>query len=205
MSLACGVTMLVLAGTPTLFPVDKDAGLSDFENQAYDTVFASLKEPSLHAEAAKVDSTVYRLTIVPTWGNSVTVRLTIVAGKGLIIGKRLDGQGGYGLGKLEEQRAASLDSEQVDEFERLFAGLNFGKLLTEDTTRGRDGAIWILERVEDGSHHAVVRWSPDFDTRKRGLSTFVAVAEWLYRRSPLKGDVTNKGSVEISKEPAPSK
>jgi hypothetical protein len=48
----------------------------------------------------------------------------------------------------------------------------------------------------------VVRWSPThYDTAKRGLSEFVAVCEWLYRASPLRGDVTNKGSVEISKPP----
>jgi hypothetical protein len=70
----------------------------------------------------------------------------------------------------------------------------------EDPVRGFDGSEWIIEAVEQGEYHVVARWTPTaYNTEKRGLRAFVEACEWLYRASPLKDDVRNKGTVEISK------
>jgi hypothetical protein len=102
---------------------------------------------------------------------------------------------------LVDRGSIDLTEAQLEMFLERFRRLDFEALKTRDGVLGADGAEWILERMEDGRHHVVVRWSPEHETAKRGLSDFVAVCEWLYRVSPLPGDVRNKSSVEISKPP----
>lgn len=123
-------------------------------------------------------------------------RLTVLDGKATIEAKRLDGQGGYEPGKLVEKALAPLSAEALATFEQLFAKLNFEKQPTQDPNRGEDGSRYILERVSNQRYQVVVRWSPDADSK----AAFLAVAEWLYRASPIKGDLLHKGSVEIRKK-----
>ncbi|MER2560799.1 MAG: hypothetical protein ABTQ32_08775 [Myxococcaceae bacterium] len=193
--LAC----LTLAQSATYFPVDEKRGVSSFEEEWYGKALKALDEKPLHTDADATKGTVYRLTILPTWGNPVTVRLTVLEGKATIEGKRLDGQGGYEPGKLVEKGLTPVSAETLATFEKLFAKVNFEKQTTRDPTRGLDGSQYILERVTEGKYHVVVRWSPDSDPQKRGLSAFLAASQSLYRASPLKKDVTNKGRVELRK------
>lgn len=195
------VTCLVLAQSSVkFFPIDEKHGISSFEEEWYGKALRAMEEQPLHSGATTTKGTVYRLTILPTWGNPVSVRLTLLDGKATIEGKRLDGQGGYEPGKLVEKGLAPLRAEALARFERLFVKLNFEKQPTQDPTSGFDGSEYILERVMEGTYQVVVRWSPDYDTSKRGLTEFVAVTTWLHRASPLKGDVTNKGRVELRKK-----
>lgn len=130
----------------------------------------------------------------------MTIRLTVLEGKATIEGKRLDGQGGYEPGKLVEKGLAPLSAEALATFEQMFAKLNFDRQATRDPIIGFDGSRYILERVTGGKYQVVVRWTPTSDTSKRGLTEFLALAEWLYRANPIKGDLTNKGSIEIRKK-----
>lgn len=195
---ALGLLTCLVVAQP-FFPVDEQRGISSFEEEWYGKALKALDEKPLHADAEATKGTVYRLTILPTWGNPVTVRLTVLEGKATIEGKRLDGQGGYEPGKLVEKGLTPVPAETLATFENLFAKVNFEKQTTRDPTRGLDGSQYILERVTEGKYHVVVRWSPDSDPQKRGLSAFLAASQWLYRASPLKKDVTNKGRVELRK------
>lgn len=195
------VLCLVLSqSSANFFPIDEKRGISSFEEAWYGKALRAMEEQPLHTVAGTTKGTVYRLTILPTWGNPVVVRLTVLDGKATIEGKRLDGQGGYEPGKLVERGVTPLKEEAVASFEQLFAKLNFERQSTQDPTRGLDGSEYILERVAEGKYQVVVRWSPDSDTSKRRLSEFVAVTTWLHRASPLKADVTNKGRVELRKK-----
>lgn len=195
------MTCLVLAQSSVKFlPIDEKHGISSFEEAWYGKALRAMEEQPLHTGATTTKGTVYRLTILPTWGNPVAVRLTVLDGKATIEGRRLNGQGGYEPGKLVERGVAPLSAEALATFEPLFAKLNFEKQSTRDPTRGHDGSEYILERVAEGKHQVVVRWSPDSDTSKRGLTEFQAVAKWLYRACPIKGDLTTKGGVELRKK-----
>lgn len=195
------VTCLVLAqSSEKFFPIDEKRGISRFEEDWYGKALRAMEEQPLHTTASTTKATVYRLTILPTWGNPVAVRLSVLEGKASIEGRRLNGQGGYEPGKLVEKGVAPLSAEALGSFEQLFAKLNFEKQSTRDPNRGHDGSEYILETVTGGRYQVVVRWTPTSDTSKRGLTEFVAVATWLYRASPLKADLTNKGHIELRKK-----
>ncbi len=166
----------------------------------YAKALARMDEPPL--AAATASARVFRFTLLPTWGHPVSVRLTLAGTSGIIEAKRLSGLGGYEPGRLEEKGSVRLSAAQVEEFVALFGKLGFRQMAFEDPDRGFDGSEWILEAVESGEYHIVARWTPTaYDTEKRGLRTFVDVCEWLFRAGPLKDDVRNKGTIEISKRP----
>ena len=203
----CIFIVAILIGGPAcaeqrgVFPIDEkgSSGVSAFESDWYGGLLARLGEPSIMAVQTNVFA-VYRFTLVPTWGNPVCVRLTISNGVARVEGKRLDGQGGYDPGELVEQGTTAVASEQLKRFSVLFEKLGFHELKTRDKDRGLDGSEWILEAADAGRYHIVVRWSPTaYDPRKRGTLDFVNVCECLYRISPLKADVRNKGKVELAK------
>jgi hypothetical protein len=192
---------LASAGQSQVFPVDETgrAGVTALESEWYGKVLTRLGESSLAASPANAIA-VYRFTVLPTWGNPVCVTLTKSNGVLSVRGKRLDGQGGYDPGKLVEDATVALTAEQAKEFAALFEKLNFTALTTRDKDRGLDGSEWILEVVDRGQYHVVVRWSPAaYDPQKRGTVDFVNVCEWLYHVSPIQGDIRNKGSTEIPK------
>lgn len=74
---------------------------------------------------------------------------------------------------------------------------SFSTIPTQEEDSGEDGETWILERVADGKHHVVIRWSAGYETEERGLTQFRAVCEWMFRMSGLNLDVTNKSKVVI--------
>ncbi len=203
LGLAGAVIAVSAAGTgPTRFPIDERGtrGVSSLENQWFGKILDRLREPSLFSTERK-EATVYRFTLVPTWGNPISVRLTVTDGVGEIAAKRLDGEGGYEPGHLAEQGAAKLTKEATNEFTALFGKTHFSKLETRDKDGGKDGSEWILEAVKGGKYHVVVRWCPtEYDPEKRGTVEFAKVCKWLFQKSPLKADATNKGMVEIRKK-----
>lgn len=172
--------------------------LSVFEDEWYGKCFKRLEEPSLTTFDSK-KSNVYRFTVLPTWGNAVSVRLTIKDESVEIEARRLDGQAGYEPGKLVEKKSAALSTEDIKEFKKLFDKLKFYDMETEDKNRGFDGSEWIIEALQDGKYHYVTRWSPAYDTKRRGTTDFVDVCKWIYKKCPLKSDLTNKGNVIIEK------
>ena len=71
--------------------------LSVFNSEWYSKHLKKMGERPLAAYASG-NISVYRFTILPTWGNPVSVRLTINGTKAQIEARRLDGQGGYDPG-----------------------------------------------------------------------------------------------------------
>lgn len=187
------------AGEPCYFPIDKTGakGISVFMCSWYSSVLKKMKEPSL-ITMKDTGSRIFRFTILPTWGNPVSVRLSITNGIGTIEGKRLGGEAGYDPGKLVERTSVQLNKADTDHFLSLFAKLKFFTLKTADDMPGLDGSQWILEVVDNGNYHVVDRWSPaDYDPEKRQTLAFVNICKWLYKKSGFKKAVTNKGFTEI--------
>lgn len=140
----------------------------------------------------------FRFTYLPTWGNPVSIRLSIMGGTGTIESKRLDGQAGYDPGKLIERTSVTLSKADIDNFLSLYTKLKFFSLKTADDMLGRDGSQWILETVDNGAYHVVVRWTPtEYDPKKRQTVDFVNICKWLYKKSGFNKGATNKGYTEI--------
>ncbi|OGV51058.1 MAG: hypothetical protein A2017_12790 [Lentisphaerae bacterium GWF2_44_16] len=70
---------------------------------------------------------------------------------------------------------------------------------TNEKCLGCDGSEWLLEALQNGNYHYIDRWTPTYDSEKRNAVDFINLCTWLYRKAPIKSDLTNKGDIEIKK------
>ena len=194
--------LLLIFASPALpdasyFPVRKganDPGVSEFEADWYGKALDRMKEPRLPGLAKDPRAVVFRFTILPTWGNPISVRAEKAGPIYKLFARRLDGQGGYDPGKLVEQPEVALTESDSTTLNSLIAAVNFFNLPTEDEVRGFDGDEWILEGVADGRYHVVDRWcAADYDPGKRGLEAFLTLCRFLIDKSTLTEVPRNKG------------
>ena len=187
------------AAEPGYFPIDKlgAQGISEFEQGWYSPILKKMDEPSLMT-LKDTRSQLFRFIYLPTWGNPISVRLSIIDGIGIIEGRRLDGQAGYDPGKLVERTFVTLNKAEIDQAISLYAKLKFFNLKTADKLKGCDGSQWILEVADRGTYHVVVRWTPtEYDPGKRQTADFVNICKWLYKKSGFRSNGKNKGYTEI--------
>ena len=183
---------------PNYFPIkesDGSAGLSRFAADWFSAVLKRMKEPSLLATTNSPNRQVYRLTIIPTWGNPVAFRAQRKENVFLLSSCRLSGEGGYDPGKLVESRDHALTQEDSIALDSLFTQLGFFDMPTEEVdVPGNDGEEWILEGVRDGRYHVIKRWSAStHQTDKRHLKPFLALCKFLADRSSLAEPPKNLG------------
>lgn len=195
----------VLAGSATLalaqasyFPIRTKSsaeGVTAFESKWYGDSMERMNEPRLPDFAKDANAEVYRLMILPTWGNPIAVRIQRHGGMYSLSARRLDGQGGYNPGKLVESKNIELDPKDSKNLEALIRNLNFFHLSTDDRgVDGNDGDEWILEGVSHGKYHVVERWcAADYNPEKRGLVSFLAFSKFLIDKSKLSERPQNKG------------
>ncbi len=164
-----------------------------------DTLLAMRELPLLTSTPA--NAVAYRLTVIPAWGPRVLVRLVISEGTAIVVGKRANGPGAFGAQALSEDTTKTLSPEELAVFDTRVSGLQLADLVPSENAGGREGSTWVLEVVAHGQRHLAFRWSPTFRSDARGLSAFREVCEHLYRLSALRGDVTNRGTVELAKTP----
>jgi hypothetical protein len=196
------ILILYCAWTPALhqnsyFPTKTTAGtdsLTPSESEWYGKSLERMNEPRLPeaAESAKTD--IYRLTILPTWGNSISVMVQAQGESYHLSARRLDGQAGYDPGNLVESKDIELNAEDSKTLNTLIQNLNFFQMTTKDNVRGRDGDEWIFEGVSHGKYHVITRWcAPSYGPDKRGLNQFLALCTFLVDKSTLSVRPTNKG------------
>ncbi len=191
---------LAMGGEHAYFPVDQKGvkGVSEFESKWFGQALKNMDEPSLMG--AGKSTGVFRFLLLPTWGNPISVRVVVGDRDGQLVGKRLDGLGGYAPGKLAETTSRSLSGEEVKEFADLYSKLKFFGLDTADKDAGHDGSEWIVEASDHGAYHIVVRWSPDrYDPVKRHTTDFVNLCKWLFKKAGFREDAQNKGHTEIER------
>lgn len=172
-------------------PIDEDGkkGVSAFQVQWYSKHLSLMKEKPLQPLAQDASEEVYRFTLLPTWGDPRSFRLSKVKKEFVVTFSRLDGDGGYDPGNLVESTSKAVPKKDVDEFLKLFGAVKFFTQPSEDENRGMDGSEWILEAVSNGKYHVVVRWTPkEYDPEKRGTVNFVKACEWLMAKAPTKGE-----------------
>jgi hypothetical protein len=200
---ACCVLAVIICTPPhsqaaaPYFPTltsDGGNGISEFEAKWYSKHLMAMREPSLLEAARNSSNQVYRLTILPTWGNPIAIRMQKHIGTYELISSRLDGQGGYDPGRLAERKVKNLTNAESRMLENLLAKLKFFELPTDDKINGNDGDQWILEGVSNGKYHVIHRWCPaSTQPEKRGLESFLALSRFLVENSalakpPMNGD-----------------
>lgn len=129
---------------------------ADFQITWYSREMYSLGEKPLWPPSSS-NPTVYRFTYIPAFTGPTMVALAVQPdGSGLIEMKVMSGD------RMETtlDETASLSVDRMAEFLRHLDQAQFWTMSTESPARGNDGAEWILEGVQDGKYHTVVRWCP---------------------------------------------
>ena len=135
------------------FPIktkDGTEGVTAFEAQWYGKCLERMNEPRLPELAKDVNVEVYRVTILPTWGNAIAVRVSRRGDSYSLSARRLNGQSGFEAGKLVEKKDIELGAEDSKALGVLLQKLNFFQFSTDDNVIGADGDEWILEGVSGG-------------------------------------------------------
>ncbi len=171
-----------------------DEGVTAFEAKWYGKCLERMNEPRLPDYAKDVNADVYRIMILPTWGNPIVVRVQRHGELFSLLARRLDGQAGYDPGKLVEAKDIELGADDSKALEVLIRNLNFFHLPTNDNLIGMDGDESIIEGVSQGKYHVVERWcAASYDPQKRGLTAFLALCKFLLDKSTLSERPENKG------------
>jgi hypothetical protein len=179
------------------FPIKTKAdpeGVTAFEAQWYGKSLKQMNEPRLPDLAKDLNAEVYRIMILPTWGNSIVVRVQKHGNLYSLSARRLSGQAGYDPGKLTESKDIELSADDSKALEALIQNLSFFQFPADDAVVGADGDEWIIEGVAQGKYHLVKRWcASEYDPKKRGLTAFLAFCRFLLDKAKLSERPKNKG------------
>jgi hypothetical protein len=174
-----------------------DASRTAFEaqkSQWFGKFLAQMNEPTLPELTKDVNVEVYRMIILPTWGNSILVRVQKHGTIYSLSSRRLDGQAGFELGKLVEAKDSELSEKDSQALEQLIQSLSFFQLAADDGVLGFDGDERILEGVSRGKYHAAKRWcASSYNPDKRELKAFLNLCKFLVDKSALSERPQNKG------------
>jgi hypothetical protein len=181
----------------TYFPIRTKPGgegVTAFESDWYGKSLQRMNEPRLPELVKDVNAEVYRIMILPTWGNPIVVRAQRHGDVYSLAARRLDGQGGYDPGKLVESRDIELSADDSKTLTVLIQNLDFYRLPTDDDIKGFDGDEWIIEGVSQGKYHIVQRWcANDYNPKRRKLIAFLAFNKFLLDKSKISKRPRNKG------------
>lgn len=184
-----GFVMASAPGDDGYFPIKKkagDLGIDAFEARWFGTALESMSEPKLPSLTKDPNAVVYRLLILPNYGNPMAVRVTKHETIYRVSARRLDGRGGYDAGKLVESKEVELSADDSKTLERLVRNLNFFQLTTDDDVSICDGDEWVLEGVSQGKYHLIVRGDAyTYRTEQRGLTAFHDLSKFLLDRCKL--------------------
>ncbi|WP_165234106.1 hypothetical protein [Aquisphaera insulae] len=144
------------------------ADISQAIDQRYSDALEAMHEESLW-KLARVDNSiaVFRLLWLPTSGPPISVRIQFSDKKVRLEIIKLDGYGGYDIGKIAYRKSVegelSLWNRLVEESEEA----SFWRMPTRIDDLGLDGEHFVLEGVKDGIYHVVDRWSPRFGAYRK--------------------------------------
>jgi hypothetical protein len=169
-------------------------GVTASESEWYGESLQRMNEPRLSELVKGVNTNVYRIMILPTWGNSIVVRSQRHGDLYSLSARRLDGQAGYDPGKLVEAKDIELSADDSKELAVLIQNLDFFRLPTDDDVKGFDGDEWIIEGVSQGKYHIAQRWCAKDNPEKRKLTAFLAFYKFLLDKSTLSERPKNKGA-----------
>jgi hypothetical protein len=194
--LYCSLALALARADSPYFPVKANAadGITAFEAQWYGKSLQRMNEPRLPASVSDPDAQIYRVMVLPTWGNSIVVRAEKHGKTYRLSARRLDGQAGYDPGRLVESKEVDLDNADSTTLEVLIYNLHFFQMPIRDDVIGFDGSEWILEGVAHGKYHVVARWSAtSYGPDKRRLTNFLALYRFLLDKSELSQRPSNRG------------
>lgn len=142
-------------------------------------VFRSIKaleEPSLWELSQKSQQEVYRFLWLRSFLHPIAIRVEVQPdGSGTLTVKETDGAGGYGPGKLIQNRTSIIPKDRLESFLGIVDRLKYWDLPTKPNSRvlGLDGAQWIIEATKTGRYKIVDRWSEPKDEPIHEIGTLL--------------------------------
>jgi hypothetical protein len=124
------------------FPIKTNAGgegVTAFRSKWYGESLERMNEPRLPELVKDVKAEVYRIMILPSWGNPIVVRVQKHGELYSLSARRLDGQGGYDPGKLVEAKDIELGMSQ-----ECFSLFVFSFLRVDSLHSSRAASVAIL-------------------------------------------------------------
>lgn len=122
----------------------------------------AMHEPSLLDMAKDKSVLVYRFVWLRSFDHPISVRLLVdedgISGLTAI---EMTSQGSFAPGVVAKKRTFAVSKEEVAHFQSLIKAITYWAMPTQVGHAGNDGAQWILEGVQGGQYHVVVRWNPE--------------------------------------------
>lgn len=125
----------------------------------YSTPLAALEEPSLRASPAPSDEA-YRFLFLPSFHQELAVRVERTGATWRIVAKEIGGDGRREPVFVQTEIQRELKQDEWVRLRHLVKEAGFFDLPSQDTSRGLDGAEWILEGRVGDRYHVVDRWCP---------------------------------------------
>ena len=158
--------VVLLAGAcRSLFP---QGSFEPFVDRWYSEQLRAAHEPALHPTGSQ-DREVYRFSIIPSFGPTITMRVTKSGGEYQLTTKRLTGAGGYQPGKIGIRRDRLLTSAEAAMLRQWIAEMNFWAMPTAEPPVPQppdvvvivyDGTQFLLEAADAVRYHVVDRSQP---------------------------------------------
>lgn len=157
------------------FPDETHGGFIAFVRDWYGKHLRTMGEPSLwEASRAHPERESWRFTWLRTWGRPVVVRFDVDGAGATMRYVELDGSGGYEPGKIAIDRTTRIAAADWARVSAAITKAAFWTLPTTIPDSGTDGLQWVLEGTAGGKYHVTDRWTPSYDTSRRGLVDYQA-------------------------------
>lgn len=157
------------------FPDEAHGGFSDFVRDWYGKHLRTMGEPSLwEASRAAPARETWRFTWLRTWGHPVAIRFDVDGAAATMRYVELDGSGGYAPGRIVIDRTTKLSAAEWSRVASAIGKAGFWSLPTTVQDAGLDGLQWVIEGTAGGKYHVTDRWTPSYETARRGLADYQA-------------------------------
>lgn len=147
-----------------------------------------MKEPDLAGMCQDTNAFAYRITILSALKpESISVRIQRDGDKLTLIAKRI-GNRHSKPDKLLQEKQRVLSAEESAKFLEKLKTLSFFEIPAKRDGLdefGMDGENWILEGIEQGKYHEVNRWSPEHESRKREIQSYLDVCNLMVKWANL--------------------
>jgi hypothetical protein len=158
----------------------------NFQMFWYSRDLYSMAEKPLWPPSSSLQTT-YRFTHLGAFTGPKTVSLTVLPdGTGSVRTKAMS----VSHDALEIDDTVAVTPEKIARFSSALTKTDFWNMRPEEPSRGLDGAEWILEGVQNGKYHIVVRWCPAIESPSPQALAFADAARLLleFAGHKYKGD-----------------
>lgn len=170
------------------FPDEAHGGFSDFVRDWYGKHLRTMGEPSLwEASRSAPARETWRFTWLRTWGHPVAIRFDVDGAAATMTYVELDGSGGYAPGSVTIDRTTKLSAAEWARVSTAIARAGFWSLPTTIPDTGLDGLQWVIEGTAGGKYHVTDRWTPSYDTARRGLTDYQAACRAAFDVAKVSG------------------